>query len=191
MEDFIGTIKLFGFNFAPRGWALCNGELLSISQNAALFALLGTTYGGDGSTTFGLPDLRGRVPISQGQGPGLKDRRLGEKSGVETNALTAVQLPQHAHGIDFNGQNINANIRIPSFNDNGSLEESGGNILANKANSYAPANKKDSTLAAFNAPVQGTMTTGQIGASAEVNNMQPYLTVNYCICLEGLFPPRD
>lgn len=191
MEDFIGTIKLFGFNFAPRGWAFCEGQILPINQYTALFSLLGTTYGGDGRTTFGLPDLRGRVPINQGTGPGLSNRKIGQHSGTETNTLTLAQLPQHAHGVDFNGQNINANVGVPSANDDGTLEESEGNILANKAGSYAAASAKDATLAAFIAPVQGALNTANAGSSAPVNNMQPYLTVNYCICLQGLFPSRN
>ncbi|MEM8909888.1 MAG: tail fiber protein, partial [Bacteroidota bacterium] len=97
MEPFIGQIMMFGGNFAPRGWALCNGQLMPISQNQALFSLLGTTYGGDGRTTFALPDLRGRAAMHAGHGPGLTDRRLGQRSGTETNTMNTLQMPSHSH----------------------------------------------------------------------------------------------
>ena len=121
MEEFIGTIKAIGFGFTPRGWFPCNGQLLSIAQNQTLFSLLGTTYGGDGRTTFGLPDLRGRVPMSQGAGPGLSAKTLGEKGGTQTNVLTQGQLPPHGHLTDFNGQNVVAGVSIPAVNDDGTL----------------------------------------------------------------------
>ena len=191
MEDFIGTIKLFGFNFAPRGWALCEGQLMSISQNTALFSLLGTTYGGDGRTTFGLPDLRSRVAVGQGRGPGLTDRKLGSHSGSETNVLNIQQLPAHGHAVNFDGQNITAGVTIPSVNDDGTLEESEGNILANKAGAYAASNAADASLAPFNAPISGSLQSGNTGNSQPINNMQPFVTINYAICLQGLFPSRS
>src|SRR3712207_3315813 len=101
-EPFIGEIRMVGFNFAPRGWATCDGQLLSIAQNTALFSLLGTTYGGNGQTTFALPDLRGRAALHQGQGPGLTNRVIGEASGTETVTLTTNQMPSHSHGVNAN-----------------------------------------------------------------------------------------
>jgi len=191
MEDYIGTITAFGFNFTPRGWMPCNGQILAISQYTALFSLLGTVYGGDGRTTFGLPDLRGTVPIGQGQSPTHTDRRLGAKGGSETNVLSVGQMPQHTHAIDFNGQNVNAVVSIPSLNDDGSSDESEGTVLANHAGAYAPASSADTSLAAFNAGVSGTAQSASTGGGAAINNMQPFLTLNYCICVDGIYPPRN
>ena len=112
MEDYIGIIKLFAGNFAPRAWAFCDGQLLSINQNTALFSILGTTYGGDGRTTFGLPDLRGRVPMHAGSGPGLSPRRLGEKGGAENTTLTASNLPAHSQTGHLNLSNGKGDINL-------------------------------------------------------------------------------
>ena len=191
MEEYIGTIKAFGFGFAPRGWASCDGQLMPISGNDALFSLLGTTYGGDGRTTFGLPDLRGRSPLGDGAGSGLSNRQLGEKVGTETNVLNVTQLPAHNHAVSFDGQNINAGVSIPSVNDDGTTDESEGNILANSAGSYAAPTAADTTLSAFNAAVTGTVNSTNTGNNAAVNNIQPSLAVNYCICLVGIYPPRS
>ena len=191
MDEFIGTIKAFGFSWAPRGWASCDGQLLAIAQYQALFSLLGTTYGGDGRTTFGLPDLRGRVPISQGTGSGLSNRKMGTKSGTETNVLNTAQMPAHAHQVNFTGQGATASVSVPSVNDDGTLEESEGNILANSPNGYAAASSADATLAAFSSPLTGTAATTSQGGNSPVNNMPPFLAVNYCICLEGIYPSRN
>ncbi len=173
MEPFIGQIQAFGFNFAPRGWAQCNGQLLPISQNTALFSLLGTTYGGDGRTTFALPDLRGRVPAHQGNGAGLTDRRIGARSGSEYNILTANQLPAHSHTVN-----------MPVSSEDASADDPSGNVLATGSeNVYGSAPSAGSAYQAFN--------TGNAGASQSVNNMQPYLVVNYCIALVGIFPSRS
>ncbi|WP_412986859.1 phage tail protein [Pontimicrobium sp. IMCC45349] len=191
MEDYIGTITAFGFGFTPRGWMPCNGQLLAISQNETLFSLLGTTYGGDGRTTFALPDLRGTVPISQGQSPGHTNRRIGEKGGSETNTLSVSQMAPHSHVTDFNGQNVNAVVSIPSLNDDGSSDESEGTVLANHTGAYAPASSADTSLAAFNAGVSGTAQSTPTGSGTPINNMQPFLTLNYCICTVGIYPPRN
>lgn len=191
MEEYLGTIQPFGFGFTPRGWAVCNGQLLAISQNEALFSLLGTMYGGDGRTTFGLPDLRGYAPVGQGTGPGLTNRKVGQKGGSETNTLNSNQLAGHTHGIDMFNPNVNANVNVPTVNDDGGLEESEGNILANHPGGYAAATAKDGALGQFNAPISGAAQTGNTGNSQSINNMQPYLTVNYCICTEGVYPSRN
>ncbi|MEO1032183.1 MAG: tail fiber protein [Bacteroidota bacterium] len=191
MEEFIGTVKAFAFGFTPRGWAPCEGQLMSIAQNQALFSLLGTTYGGDGRTTFGLPDLRGRSPMSQGNGPGLSDKKLGQKGGTETNFIQVSQLPPHSHVTDFNGQNVVAGVGVPAVNDDGTLEETEGNILANSANSYAAASAADTTLSPFNATVSGSAQSQITGGGQAVNNMQPFLALNYCICLQGVYPSRS
>lgn len=167
-EPFIGQITLFGGNFAPRGWAFCSGQLLSISQNTALFSILGTTYGGNGQTTFALPDLRGRVPVHPGQGPGLANRTLGESSGNENVTLQTEQIP--AHGHLFRATTTSANSRIPT-----------GRILAAGPNAYG--NGADTQLS--NNVVRNT------GGGQPHNNMQPWLGVNYIIALEGIFPSRN
>lgn len=179
MEAFIASIILFGGNFAPRGWAFCQGQILSIQQNTALFSLLGTTYGGDGITTFGLPDLRGRVPIGQGQGPGLRPYTLGEMGGVEHVTLLTNEMPMHTHSLMVS-------------NGAGTTNVASGNYLANGAVTIARGNTVP-------ANVYGTSPGGQLnpatvniqGGSQPHENRQPYLAINYIICLQGIFPPRN
>jgi len=168
MEGFIGEIIMFGGNFAPRFWAFCNGQLLAIAQNQALFSILGTTYGGDGRTTFGLPDLRGRAAMHTGQGPGLTSRQLGQRGGTEANTLTVSQIPSHTHQL---------NAKEEGNSDN----PSGGFIAGSGANSFGTS--ADAVMAA-NA-VQ------PVGNNAPINNMQPYECVSYIICLQGIFPSRN
>jgi microcystin-dependent protein len=165
-EPFIGQLLLVGFNFAPRGYALCNGQLLSIAQNTALFSLLGTTYGGNGQTTFGLPDLRGRVSLHQGQGPGLSSQTIGEVAGVETVTLTTNQIPQHSH------QTL-ANAGL------GSTAKPAGAVAA-QGGSYSPTS--DGTRLADSATA---------GGNQPHSVMQPYLVLNWVIALQGLFPSRS
>lgn len=170
MEPFIGQIIMFGGTFAPRGWALCDGQLLPISSNSALFSILGTTYGGDGRTTFGLPDLRGRVAMHPGNGPGLASRRLGQKGGEENNILNLNQLPPHTHGVS-----------IPS------KEE--GNADVPTSNYVAGAG-----LDSFGTTTDSNMETFQTlnaGGGQSVNNIQPYQCVNYIIALVGVYPSRS
>lgn len=173
MDPFLGEILMFAGNFAPRGWALCDGQLLPISQYSALFSILGTTYGGDGRTTFALPDLRGRTPVHAGNGPGLSDRRLGTKGGSETNVLNSAQLPSHSHGLyaSSNGPDV---------------KNPGGAFLP------TPGRSGEDTYAASvgTATPMGT-SIGNTGANHPVNNMQPFTTVNYIIALQGVFPSRS
>jgi microcystin-dependent protein len=181
LDPFIGTICMFGFNFPPRTWALCNGQLLSIAQNTALFSLLGTTYGGNGQTTFALPDLRGRVPVHFGQGPGLSSYDLGQVGGVESSTLTVNQMPAHAH--TFSGQQAVAATA-------GTTPDPTGNILAAPASSiphYAAANA--ATGATASGSVTGT--TALAGGSQPQSELQPYLGLNFSIALQGIYPPRD
>ena len=178
MSDvYLGQIQAFGFSFAPRGWALCQGQLMNIQQNQALFALLGTTYGGNGTTTFGLPDLRGRVSNSQGQGPGLANYTLGELSGSENVTLNQTQMPLHNHLITTN--NSQGTSPTPSGNVDAGVSFARGQT---PPNIYA-ASSDGTTLKA------GTLTTA--GGSQPHSNLQPYLTVNFCIALQGLFPSRN
>jgi len=175
-EPFIAEIIMFGGNFAPRNWAFCDGQLLAISQNTALFSLLGTTYGGDGRTTFALPDLRGRVAMHAGSGPGLTTRRLGEKSGVESVTLNAAQMPSHSHTATVKGTNARGNSETPE-----------GNTWASRSrdNDYSDIAVPDVTMKA------NTVTVSTSGGSQAHENMPPYLAVNYIIALQGLYPSRN
>lgn len=176
-EPFLGQILMFGGNFAPRGWALCDGQLLAISGNSALFSILGTTYGGDGRTTFALPDLRGRVAIHEGVGPGLSPKSLGSKGGSETNTLNVNQLPAHAHDVVVN-----------CVNGPGNANTAAGNVWS------ADAGNQSATYsnAAPNGTMQGdAVTVENTGNNQAVNNMQPYQVINYIIALQGTFPSRN
>lgn len=166
-EPFIGQVTLFAGNFAPRGWAFCSGQLLSIAQNTALFSILGTTYGGNGQTTFALPDLRGRVPLGPGQGPGLSNVVLGQQGGVENVTLTQAQAPAHGHPVA--ASNAAATAARP-----------GGNLPAGNG--------------AYGAAADTTMNPAMVGAaggSQPHENRQPYLGMNFIIALEGIFPARN
>lgn len=174
-DPFLGQIIMFGGNFAPRGWALCDGQLLPISQYSALFSILGTTYGGDGRTTFALPDMRGRVSIHAGNGPGLSDYQLGQKGGSETNTLTTNQLPSHNHHLNiYNGQGSSPEGSNKTLAGTGTTVPPEGTWTDNSPNATAESNAVAST-----------------GGGQPVNNIQPYLTVNYIIALQGVFPSRS
>ncbi|GGK85742.1 phage tail protein [Deinococcus radiotolerans] len=172
-DPFVAEIRIFPFNFPPRGWALCNGQLLPISQNTALFSLLGTTYGGDGKSTFALPDLQGCAPMHPGQGPGLSQHDLGETDGAETVTLLESEIPAHTHTLM--AQINPANSKDP--NGNVLARPVGGTTYA-APNAGPPINLSPSALA-------------PAGGSQPHNNMQPYLTANFCIALQGVFPPRS
>jgi microcystin-dependent protein len=165
-EPFLGMIILFGGNFAPRGWAFCNGQLLAINQNTALFSLLGTTYGGNGTTTFALPDLRGRVPLHFGQGPGLSSYVEGQVGGVENVTLLANQMPAHTH----------------------SQPATAGDETTNRPNAAVPAR---GGVYASSPDGSNLAATTSAGGGQPHTNLQPYLTLNYCIALEGIFPSRN
>lgn len=173
-EPFLGEIRMFGFQFAPEGWAMCNGQTLSISQNTALFSLLGTMYGGNGTTTFQLPNLQSRVPIHQGQGPGLSSYVMGQSSGAETVTLTSSEIPSHNHLLNCN--------------------TAGGNA-ASPQNSYPAVESTGTSLDYNTAATSGaTMNAGAIaltGGGEAHTNIQPYLCVNFCIAMEGVFPSRN
>lgn len=166
---FVAEIRIFGFNFAPTGWATCDGQLLPISQNTALFALLGTYYGGDGKSTFALPNLKGSAPMFWGNGSGLSQRFLGEQSGSEAVTLLVSEMPVHTHTLTGSEESGNAN------NPSGAYFGQGEAMFAAAAN-MAP-------MAAGVLPVAG--------GSLPHNNMMPYLTLNFCIALQGVFPPRQ
>ena len=179
MESFIGSIILFAGTFAPRGWAFCNGQLLSIAQNTALFSILGTTYGGNGQTTFALPNLQGRVAIHPGQSPGTSNYTLGESAGTENVTLTTNQMPIHTHAAQVT---INASSRLETDNPAGAvLGNTGGTSI------YASAPDGATTMNAGMA----SSSIGPTGGSQPFSVVQPFQCVNYIICLEGIFPSRN
>jgi microcystin-dependent protein len=173
-DPFVAEIRIFPFNFAPRGWAFCDGQLLPISQNTALFSLLGTTYGGDGKSNFALPNVQGNAPMQPGQGNGLSLHDLGETGGSETVSLLESEIPSHAHvmrahnGDQGDHQNPASNTSIAqSAQGSAYKSNTGQNLVALNSSILAPA-----------------------GGDQPHNNMQPYLTLNFCIALQGVFPPR-
>lgn len=193
MEPFIGQIILFGGSFAPRGWALCEGQLLPITQNSALFSIIGTIYGGDGRTTFGLPDLRGRVAIGQGNGSGLRNYKLGLKNGQENVTLNLTNLPNHAHNATFT--QTSGTSTTPAVADEANSDEPNNNKLAipniTGANRIYSSGTTDTNLANGTATVTGNIQVLPTGGQQPFNNMQPYLTTNYIIALTGVYPSRS
>jgi microcystin-dependent protein len=169
-DPFTGQIQTFGFSFAPRGWALCSGQLMSISQNTALFSLLGTIYGGDGRTTYGLPDLRGRMPMHYGTGPGLSGRAIGQKSGVQNHQLTQAEMPSHSHT-----NNVTAAV---------------GDVTSPVGAVPATANDGESN---YSKATTGLSIVGgnNTGSSQAHNNMPPYLVINFSIAMVGRYPSRN
>lgn len=180
-ETYLGEISLGGWNFAPRGFAFCNGQLLAIASNTALFSLLGTNFGGDGQQTFGLPDLRGRTPIHWGQGPGLSSYNLGQSGGVENVTLNTAQIPPHNHNINVTVGGPNTGNPEGAYFASSPLTGSGPN--ATQLQTY-------STNAPNGAVLNGT-TIGSTGGNQAHPNLQPYLAVSYVIALQGIFPARS
>ena len=179
-DQFVGEIRIFPINFAPKGWMPCNGQLLPISQNTALFSILGTTYGGNGQTNFALPNLQGRVALNPGQGPGLSDRDLGEQGGNPTVTLLSSEMPAHNHPLFFTDAQATTNAPaadvMPAFN--ASLNFPG---ITKPVNTYAAPGSIVQL-----APQALSIT----GGSQPHNNMQPYLVLNYYIAVQGIYPPR-
>lgn len=170
-EPFLAEVRIVGFNFAPRGWAFCDGQILPINQNQSLYSLLGTTYGGDGRTSFALPDLRGRTPIHVGRSNGGEDHGLGQKSGEETHTLSANEMPQHTHTL--RASSTDGNTATPT-----------DHVLAREVGGIYEQNPSDTI------PMRSGTVTNTGGGQAH-NNMQPYLALNFCIALQGLFPSRN
>jgi len=166
----IGEITIFAGNFAPRSWADCDGQLLSISQYTALFSILGTTYGGNGTSTFALPDLRGRVPIHTGSGPGLTTRQMGQIGGLESSTLSVANMPAHGHAVALNAK------------EEGDTDAPNGAFVAgNGTNSFGTS--QDATMAATQ--------SGNTGSGTSFNNLQPYNVVRFIIALQGIYPARN
>lgn len=191
MESFLGTILIWPINFAPRGWAFCDGQLLDISQNSALFSLLGTTYGGDGRTTFALPDLRGRIPVGVGTGAGLSPRQLGQRGGSELNQLTMSNLPSHSHTIQSN-QAIGGGIALQVNSETGEEGDPNNNYLAGTEETGYSDEAGSGALKGLqnNLAIDGTILCGDTGGSQPFSQLNPYLSFNFIICLDGLFPSR-
>jgi microcystin-dependent protein len=172
MDPFVAEIRIFPFNFAPKGWAFCDGQLMSISQNTALFSLLGTTYGGDGKSNFALPNMQGNVPMHPGQGPGLSLHDLGETGGSETVTLLESEIPAHSHSMNTSAQDgvdnhPAANLLAQGVGVGMYIDQGTGPFINMSNNALAPA-----------------------GGDQPHNNMMQYLTLNFCIALQGVFPPR-
>ena len=172
-DPFVAEIRMFPFNFPPKGWAFCDGQLLPLSQNTALFSLVGTFYGGDGKSTFALPNLQGSAPMQSGQGQGLSDRFLGEQSGTETVTLLLSEIPIHTHSVMAVGSLANLNAPGPTR----ALARSSGGTIYQAVTNQAVVQMAPQSLS-------------PAGGSLPHNNMQPYLTVNFCIALQGVFPAR-
>jgi microcystin-dependent protein len=174
-NPFLAEIRIFPFNFAPTGWAMCNGQLVPISQNTALFSLLGTTYGGDGKSNFALPNLQGCAAMQPGQGPGLSFRDQGETGGEQTVTLLESEIPAHNHVLQaFAGRGANTNAPGPTV----TLSSSQGNFVYDSTAPNSPAQMSPGMLA-------------PLGGDLAHNNLQPYLTLNFCIALQGVFPARS
>jgi microcystin-dependent protein len=170
MDPFVAEIRIFPFNFAPKGWAFCNGQILPLSQNTALFSLLGTTYGGDGKSNFALPNMQGNAPMHPGQGPGLSLHDLGEVGGSQTVSLLESEIPSHSHNVQVSAQDATTRIVVGQHPATGIGVGLYGPTPANTTlspNALSPA-----------------------GGDQPHNNMQPYLTLNFCIALQGVYPPR-
>lgn len=177
VDPLLGEIMMFAGNFAPRGWAFCDGQLLPIAQNDALFSLLGTTYGGDGRTTFALPDLRGRAPIHAGNGPGLSNYQLGWRGGAETTTLSISNLPSHNHTLNASEQPATTAEPLNNYLPHGET----GRVEAKEYVTPPPY-----SLVSLN-----NESIGYTGGSQPFNNVMPFLTINFCIALQGIFPSRS
>ena len=188
MDPFLGQIQPFGFNFAPRGWAKCDGQLLAIASNSALFSLLGTTFGGDGRTTFGLPDLRGRSIVHIGHGPGLSTISWGERGGRELIQLSQLNMPSHSHSL-INGV---ANVHVyTTDNTDVSAETDGGANALGTSGTMPDIYRENPTAGDYLAGVQISGTTNLAGGSQPFDSRNPFLGINVCIALQGIFPSRS
>ena len=181
-EPFIGEVKLLGFNFPPLGYMTCQGQILSIAAYTALFSLIGTTYGGNGQTTFALPDLQGRMPVGQGQGPGLPVYTMGEAAGNTTSTLTQAQLPQHIHSL------VNMHVQIKASNATATEQSSDGTF---PATTVAAAYSDTPTAGLYTGGTQVSGTTDPVGSGMPFSILNPFLCMNFSIAVEGIFPSRN
>lgn len=196
-ESYTGEISMFGFNFAPRNWAFCNGQIMAIAQNQALYALLGTIYGGDGRTTFSLPGLQGRSPMQFGTGPGLSSHPIGMKAGAEFNTLDTLHMPSHNHTAQL--QATAATTMSASLDKANATVPTNNAILSEAVTGFNPTSIYDTNgvasstvnLGGLTTAVSGSVTIGNNGSNQPVNNMSPYLAINFSISLMGIFPSRN
>ncbi|QPF84679.1 phage tail protein [Bradyrhizobium genosp. L] len=172
MDPFVAEIRIFPFNFSPKGWAFCDGQILPLSQNTALFSLLGTTYGGDGKTNFALPNMQGNAPMHPGQGPGLSLHDLGETGGSDTVNLLESEIPSHSHAVQSVPGNLQATLDVPTNN------------------SFARAAQGNAYIGPPTQVPLAPQTIAPAGGGQPHNNLMPYLTLNFCIALQGVYPPR-
>lgn len=186
-SPFLGQIQMFGFNFPPRAWAFCDGQLLPISSNTALFSLLGTTFGGDGRTTFGLPDLRGRSATHVGTGPGISNISWGERGGRENVQLTVNNMPSHTHIASTSG--LSTSVRGSSDDADGTSPA--GALLGTTGEDVYSSGSADSTLDASAAQTQGNVTVNPSGGSQQFDIRNPFLGIYHSIALQGIFPSRN
>ncbi|MEQ5776591.1 tail fiber protein [Thalassospira sp. NFXS8] len=203
MEGYIGVIQALGFDFAPRNWSLCRGQLIAVSQNSALFSLIKTIYGGDGQTTFALPDLRSRVPLSYGQGPGLPRYEIGEKTGSSSLTLTIANMPSHNHAHAYNGGSTPGTLHVSKKAGTVQVPDD-GDFIGLPANNVGPAGflyvpaaegATNPTAAIAGATGGGfnnnDFVIANTGSNIPINIVQPILAINYSICLFGIFPSRN
>lgn len=189
-EPFMAEIIMFGGSFAPRSWTFCDGQLQSIATNQALFSLLGTIYGGDGRTSFGIPELRGRIPVGHGRGPGLRDNLLGQRGGTEREFLNHAQLPQHTHTTGT----LNINMQLHAEKGPATSTDPEGNMIAShRANAFKPYNENEDKLMALQSGTDAGSSVSDFprGGSESHSNLQPSLTVNFIIAVFGLYPSRN
>lgn len=195
MSPFIGQLMIVPYNFAPRGWAYCAGQLLSIAQNTALFSLLGTTYGGNGTTTFALPNLQGRIPMGQGTGPGLSTHVMGEVSGTETTTLTTPTMAAHGHGVattgTLNAVDVKATDQSPPSAGYAARPVDGAPAPDMIPRIYLPAAAGDPATKVPLAGVNVAGNTGITGGNTPFSTLQPYLAIAHIIALEGIYPSRN
>ncbi len=200
-DPFLGEIRMVGFNFAPNGWAFCQGQTMSIQQNSPLFALLGTTFGGNGQTTFQLPDLRSRTPVGMGQGPSLSDIELGEQGGLEAVQLSTSNMPQHTHAAAVtSGGAVTGSISIPATTATGNQSATPSNTsvlgpisAANHQGDLYSTSSANTTLAPFNVSLQGAapaVENSMAGGSLPFSLRNPYLGINFIIAMQGVYPSR-
>ena len=201
MDPFIGQIMMFAGSFAPVNWALCNGQILAISQHTALFSILGTTYGGDGRTTFALPDLRGRVPMGSGDGIGLSPRVTGQRYGSENVTLSVAQMPAHSHSAETTISGSSGAAKLNASSAEGTTNVPTGKYLAmppnfglesvNMYGSSADIEMASDAIEIDVSGLSGATTVGQAGGSSAHDNIQPSLVMNYIICINGVYPSRN
>ncbi len=189
MDGYMSEIRLFGGTFAPQGYMLCQGQQLSIAEWSALFALLGTIYGGDGVQSFQLPDLRGRTPMGTGQGPGLPVMDEGQSGGVESITISTQQMPLHNHSVSVTS--LSASATLKAFTTPGTTEENNGSYLASAAELYIAPASADTFMAPQTVSGTVSLSLGATGSGQAFSNRSPFLGINFIICVEGIFPSRN